>query len=78
MIVHLARLRDGRRVVWEVAAVERTDHGEFAVKSLFAFRPRSRAEGRFEALGNIPDALATLAERGEQIVPELFEVGEDS
>jgi len=78
VIVHLARLRDGRRVVWEVAAVERTDHGEFAVKSLFAFRPRSRAEGRFEALGNIPDALATLAERGEQIVPELFEVGEDS
>src|SRR5439155_15051477 len=77
VVVHLARLRDGRRVVWEVASVEGVHRDEFVVKSLFAFRPRSGAEGRFVALGSVPDSLAALAERGESIGPEIFEAGDD-
>ncbi len=77
VIVHLARLRDGRRVVFEVAAVEGTHRGEPVVTPLFAFRPRV-AEGRFEAMGNEPQLAALLADRGQDVEPALFEAGEDA
>ena len=59
VIVQLARLRDGRRVVWEVAVVEGSRHGEPVVESVFGFRPRS-ADGGFEATGYIP-SIADIA-----------------
>jgi len=77
VIVHLARLRDGRRVVHSVGAVEGTRHGEPLVTELFAFRPREGASGRFEAMGSVPDLASTLRLRGEQIDDVLFEAGED-
>ena len=77
VIVHLARLRDGRRVVWEVAAVEGTHRGEPVVTSLFRFDPRSGAEGGSEAVGAVPTLRSTLARRGESIEPDLFEAGAD-
>ena len=57
VIVQLARLRDGRRVVWEVAVVEGTRRGEPVVEPVFRFRPRDGSGGRFSASGMIP-ALA--------------------
>jgi pilus assembly protein CpaF len=77
VIIHLARLRDGRRVVWEIGAVEAARLGEPIVQPLFAFRPRSGADGCFEALGNVPHLSSTLAERDEAVGPEIFEVGAD-
>src|SRR5438552_11202147 len=48
VIVHLARLRDGRRIVWQIAAVEGTHRGEPVVTELFGFRPRTGDRGSFQ------------------------------
>ncbi len=78
VIVHLSRLRDGRRVLHSVAAVEGTRRGEPLVTELFAFRPREGATGRFEATGSVPVMAEALRLRGEDIDDPLFEAGEDS
>jgi len=78
VIVHLARLRGGRRVVWEIASIDGTHRGEPVVTSLFRFRPRGAARGAFEGSGESPQLLTTLAERGESVPPELFTVGTDA
>jgi pilus assembly protein CpaF len=77
VVVHLARLRDGRRVIWEVAAVEGTHRGEPVIATLFRFRTRVGVEGAFEATGSVPRIADTLAERGEDLTDALFEQGED-
>jgi pilus assembly protein CpaF len=76
VIVHLARLRDGRRVVWEVASVEGTRRGEPVVQPLFSFRPHGGG-GRFHGHGALPRQLETLAERGQFLDEDLFEAGAD-
>jgi pilus assembly protein CpaF len=78
VIVQLARLRDGRRVIWEIAAVEGTRRGEPVVEPLFRFRSRDGAAGRFEAIGTVPSVAATLRERGEDVTEDLFAVGDDA
>ncbi len=78
VIVQLARLRDGRRVIWEVAVVEGTRRGEPVVEPVFRFRPREGGAGRFSASGMIPALLDVLRQRGEDVGEELFAVGEDS
>ncbi|MDP9331512.1 MAG: CpaF family protein [Actinomycetota bacterium] len=77
VVIHLARQRGGRRVVWEIAAIEGTHRGEPVVTPLYAFRPRAGAFGAFEATGEIPKLAEALAERGEHVPPELFEAGAD-
>ena len=77
VIVHLARMRGGRRVVWEIAAVEGTHRAEPVVTPLFRFRPRDGADGGFDATGAIPEVVAALANRGESVGPDLFEAGAD-
>ena len=77
VIVQLARLRGGRRVVAEVAVVDGTKRGEPVVSPVFKFRPRLGAGGEFEAVGFVPDLANVLAERGEEIDPELFAAGSD-
>ena len=54
VVVQLARLRDGHRVVWEIAAVEGTHRGEPVVSPLFRYRGRDGSEGGFEATGAVP------------------------
>jgi pilus assembly protein CpaF len=78
VIVHLARLRDGRRVVFDISAVEGIHDGEPLVRQVFAFRPRVGAAGRFEATGGEPVMAALLAERGAPADHGLFEPGEDA
>ena len=77
VIVQLARLRGGRRVITEVAVVEGTKRGEPVVSPVFRFRPRNGVEGEFEAAGFIPDLAGVLAGRGEDIAPGLFTAGND-
>jgi pilus assembly protein CpaF len=77
VVVHLARLRGGRRVVWEVAAIEGTRRAEPVVTSLFRFRPRAGADGNHEATGTVPELVFALADRGERIDDELFAPGQD-
>ena len=77
VVVQLARLRDGRRLVWEIAAVEGTRHGEPVVESIFRFLPRD-GSGAFEATGVVPTIATTLRSRGEQLPDALFESGYDT
>jgi pilus assembly protein CpaF len=76
-VVQLARLRGGRRVVWEVAAVEGTHRGEPVVSTLYRFRPRDGDDGCFEATGTIPRVADVLADRGEDVGDWLFAAGVD-
>jgi pilus assembly protein CpaF len=78
VIVHLARLRDGRRVVFDISAVEGIHDGEPLVRQVFAFRPRTGVAGRFEATGGEPVMAALLAERGAPADHGLFEPGVDA
>jgi pilus assembly protein CpaF len=78
VVVQLARLRDGRRIVWEIAVLEGTHRGEPVVEPLFRFRPRSGATGAFEATGRIPSLVDVLHERGESAGPGLFDGGTDA
>jgi pilus assembly protein CpaF len=78
VIVQLARLRDGRRVVWEVAVVDGTRRGEPVVEPMFRFRLRDGADGRFHATGAVPSLVSVLRERGQDIPDDLFAPGEDT
>jgi len=77
VVVQLARLRDGRRVVWEIAAVEGTHRGEPVVSPLFRFRGRDGDDGGFRATGSMPSVAEVLADRGEDVGDWLFEEGPD-
>ncbi|HTG48716.1 MAG TPA: CpaF family protein [Actinomycetota bacterium] len=77
LVVHLARLRDGRRVIWEIAEVAGTHRGEPVVDPLFRFQPRAGADGRFVSTGTVPVLAEILRERGELIDEAMFAAGED-
>jgi pilus assembly protein CpaF len=77
VVVQLARLRDGRRVAWEIAVVEGTRRGEPVVEPVFRFRPREGGAGRFSASGMIPAISDVLRLRGEDLDDSVFSVGED-
>ena len=68
VVVHLARLRDGRRVVWEIASVEGTHRGEPVVAPLFRFRPREGQLGGVRGDGHgAPDRFrARRSRRGRR------------
>ena len=77
VVVHMARLREGRRVVFEVATVEGVRDGEPVVRTLFAFRPREGVAGAFVATGERPPLADVLAERGVPVPDEVFLRGPD-
>ena len=78
VVVQLARLRDGRRVVWEIASVEGTHRGEPLIATLFRFRARDGIGGAFVATGSVPQVAETLTDRGEDVREALFEPGDDT
>ena len=78
IVVHLARLRGGRRVVWEISAVEGTRRGEPVVTTLIRYRPRAGADGHFEATGTMPAITTALTDRGEDVADWMFAPEDDS
>jgi pilus assembly protein CpaF len=78
VVVHLTRLRDGRRVAFQVASVDGLGaDGEPVVTEVFGFRPRLGREGAFVAAGVIPAFARTLADRGHDVPEEWFSPGVD-
>jgi pilus assembly protein CpaF len=77
VVVQLTRLRDGRRVVWEIAAVEGTHRGEPVVSPLYRFRGGDATDGGFQATGSVPRVTDLLTDRGEDVGDWLFEEGPD-
>ena len=79
LVVHTARLRDGRRVVFQIAGVDDLDGaGEPVVIEAFGFRPRVGRHGVFVCTGLSPRVVAMLAERGEELDPRCLEPGVDA
>jgi pilus assembly protein CpaF len=77
VVVHMARLRNGRRVVFQVATVDGVREGEPVVTEVFGFRPRLGARGSFLCNGIVPAFAGVLADRGEDLPPSVFEPGPD-
>jgi pilus assembly protein CpaF len=80
VVVHMSRLRNGRRVIHDVAAVDGLDDGEPAVRDVFRFDGRAGVggSGRFVATGEIPPVAEVLVDRGAVLPPALLEAREDS
>src|SRR5207237_9769066 len=78
VVVHMARLRGGRRVVFQVSTVEGRGAREAEVTEIFAFRPRSGSTGEFVATGRMPSFARMLEDRGEHLPEVLFTEGPDS
>jgi pilus assembly protein CpaF len=77
LVVQMARLRDGRRVVFRASSVDGLTDGEPALSDVFAFRPRASAEGAFVGTGIVPPIVQMLEERGERVPLRLFAEGDD-
>ena len=77
LVVHMARLRNGRRVVFQVASVDGVHDGEPVVTEVFGFRPRLGPHGSFVCDGIVPSFVRALAERGEDVPEALFAPGPD-
>jgi len=78
VVVQMARLRDGRRVVFEIGSVEGLREGEPVVTEVFGFRPRLGPHGAFLATGHVPQVVRVLRDRGERLSDDVFERGADA
>jgi pilus assembly protein CpaF len=79
MVVHVARLPDGRRVVEEIVEVGEAGETGVATRVLHRHRAQGVRDGRmmgsFEATGNVPAFCEELATRGIPIDSSLFAMG---
>jgi pilus assembly protein CpaF len=79
VVVHMTRLRDGRRVVYQVATVDGIDdRGDPVVSEVFSFRPRLGRDGAFVSTGVVPHLARTLADHGQDVRGSWFEAGVDA
>jgi len=79
VVVHTARLRDGRRVVFQIATVDGLDGaGDPVVSETFGFRPRVGRHGAFLCTGVVvPRLVEALLDRGAELDPRALEPGVD-
>ena len=79
VVVHTARMRSGRRVVFQISSVEGLDaQGDPVVSEIFGFRPRLGPHGAFVATGVVPVMTRLLRERGAELDEGLFAPGVDA
>ena len=79
VIVHTSRLRDGRRVVFQIATVDGLDAaGEPVVTEVFGFRPKVGRHGAFVCSGFVPGVLEVLRSRGAVLDHREFAHGVDA
>jgi pilus assembly protein CpaF len=77
VVVHMARLADGRRVVYQIASVDGMHEGRPVVNEVFSFDPRGASDGAFAATGVQPKVLGVLRDRGQTLPASLFAPGPD-
>ena len=79
LVVHLARLPDGRRVMSEAVEVTGADADGVRLRAIHRFDPQAGAAsahgGAYVASGEQPAFLARLSSRGVNVDPRLFEPG---
>jgi pilus assembly protein CpaF len=71
LIVHIARLPDGRRFLSRITSVEGCAEGRVVLRDVFAFSRRGDF-GSLHATGHVPRVVAALRGAGERIDPSLF------
>ncbi len=77
IVIDVARLRDGRQRVVRVAEVTGVEHGEIALRDIFAFVVERTAtggsvEGTFQATGTPPRIVNDMAARGIHVDSGVF------
>ena len=72
LVVHQARLPDGRRRVVEIAEFTGLESGRVLMQPLFRF-VRSPASGRFSGCGTVPQCMEALREQGAPLDLSVFE-----
>jgi pilus assembly protein CpaF len=72
LVVHTARLPDGRRLVSRITSVEGCAEGRVALRDVFVFRRRGDLD-LLEATGHVPRVAAALRGAGARIDPKLFQ-----
>jgi pilus assembly protein CpaF len=78
LVIHMARLRDGRRLVHQIAAVDGIRDGEPLVTELFGFRSRSVPRGSFVCTGARTGLVEVLRSRGLRLPEGLLDAGVDA
>jgi pilus assembly protein CpaF len=76
VVVHMARLPSGRRVVSEIATVEDLVDDLHVTTPVFALDPRAGG-GSLSCTGDIPALREVLRERGETMPDAMLAAGED-
>ena len=74
IVVHQARLPDGRRRIVEVAEVTGLESGRVLMQPLFRHRP----DGAFVGCGNVPVCLEAFRDRGLDFDLAVFGGGDDA
>ncbi len=77
LVVHLARLKGGRRRLMQVVEIQSAEKGQYRLVPLFGFRQtgvdaRGGATGHFFATGQEPQCAQRIAEMGVELPPDLF------
>jgi hypothetical protein len=77
VVVHMARLPDGRRVLLDISAVEGLEQGEPILVPIFSLSRAQGLRGGFVASGHVPGFTSIAASRGEPLDESLFRPGAD-
>jgi pilus assembly protein CpaF len=77
-IVHMVRLRDGARVVSEIAVLQGLKDGEPLVEDVFRMSDQRGSHVGFEGTGNVPELAHALRSRGVEIADGLFDRSPDN
>jgi pilus assembly protein CpaF len=73
VVVHQARLPDGRRRIVEIAELTGLEGNRVLMQTLFRFRRGPAHEGEFLGCGNVPQCLESLREQGVRLDLSMFE-----
>ncbi len=73
LVVHQARLPDGRRRIVEIAELTGMEGSRVLMQALFRFRRGAAGEGGFAGCGNVPQCLESLREQGVPFDLSVFE-----
>jgi len=77
IIVHVARMKGGKRRVMRISEISGVVNGDFIVRDLFSFHHDRKAvngsaDGHFHAAGNVPACLQRLWDAGNQLSESMF------
>jgi pilus assembly protein CpaF len=73
VVVHQARLPDGRRRIVEIAELTGMEGSRVLMQALFRFRRGVGGEGAFVGCGNLPQCFELLREQGVGFDLSVFE-----